>query len=131
MDRAGNLIARLKIPGSGLPQEDLARAAWARAVGKVIARHSRAVSLAGSCLRVEVEDAVWRGQLVTLEPQILAKLREVLGPDTVARIEFRVRIPRRPPQSAERLQPSQDEADRIADPVFRHIYKSSRKRSLA
>lgn len=131
MDRAGKLIARMRVPGGGLSPEDLARAAWPQAVGKKIASHALAVSLARSCLVVEVEDPVWRGQLARLEGQILARLREILGPELVTRIDFRLRIPRRLPQPAGQRQAATDEADGIADPVLRHLYKSSRRKSSA
>lgn len=121
----------MRVPGGDLSPEDLARAAWPQAVGKKIASHALAVSLARSCLVVEVEDPVWRGQLARLEGQILARLREILGPELVTRLDFRLRIPRRLPQPAGQRQAATDEADGIADPVLRHLYKSSRRKSSA
>ncbi len=121
----------MKFSGGGPPQEDLVRAAWPLAVGKKIAAHTRAVSLAGGRLRVEVDDEIWQGHLITLAGQILKSLRDIVRPEAVASLEFRLRIPRLPPQLAAARQGASDEADQIADPVFRHLYKSSRKRSGA
>jgi len=70
-------------------------------------------------------------QLSSLEGQILARLDEVLGARLVERIEFRLRIRRKEPQRAAGARPSQDEADRIADPVLRAIYKQQRRRRSA
>jgi len=131
MDRAVKLISRLPLPKGCVTAEELARAAWPQAVGRRIASRARAVALAESTLIVEAEDEVWQGQLSTLRSQILARLKEVLGKEIVADIDFRVRVPRRLPQRAEQAQLSPDEAERIEDPVLRRLYKLSRKRSLA
>jgi predicted nucleic acid-binding Zn ribbon protein len=131
MERAGRLIARLKLPAGSVAPEGLARAAWPPAVGKRIAAHTRAVSLTGSYLVVEVEDAIWQRQLFTLKSQILKKLEEITGQSIVSDIEFRVAVPRRLPQRAERLSATQDDADQIQDPVLRRIYKQKRKRDPA
>ena len=134
MDRAGKLLRELKIGGECLSPEDLARAAWPQAVGPRIARHARAVAwretaAGGPRLIVEVEDAIWKSQLETMRGQILPRLQEVAGRNGVRQIEFRLVPPRREPQRAGRARPSADEADGIADPVMRRIYKESRKRS--
>lgn len=132
MDRAGKLLRGMKIAGECLSTEDLARAAWPQAVGERIARHARAVAWRdapdGARLIVEVEDAVWKNQLETMRPQILPRLQEVAGRNGVRQIEFRLATPRRAPKRAERVRP-QDEADGIADPVMRRIYRESRKRA--
>jgi hypothetical protein len=52
----------------------------------------------------------------------------------VEELEFRIGIPRRQPGRAEERtgsMPLYDEADGIRDPVFRSIYKSSRKKATA
>jgi hypothetical protein len=131
MERAGKLIGKLKLPGGPLSAEKLALANWPHAVGKRIASHARATALKGGCLIVEVEDAVWKRQLFSLQPHILRKLQEILGPGVVSDVEFRVGVPRRLPQRAEKGFSVPDEADLIQDPVFRRLYISSRKRSLA
>lgn len=129
MDRAGKLIRKLGLPGGCLTAEDLARAAWPQAVGRRIASHTRVVALFGSRLVVEVEDAIWQRQLETLRGQILSKLQEVAGKETVQAVEFRPGIPRRLPQRAGDARAAEDEADHIQDPVLRRLYIASRRRS--
>ena len=79
-------------------------------------------------LVVEVEDAMWQRNLHGLRGQILAKLNELLGAEAPSDIEFRIGVPRRPPQREEL---SADEADMIGDPVMARIYKISRRKALA
>lgn len=134
MERAASLLARLK--STNIPLDDLARAAWPQAAGKKLAARTRAVGMVRETLVIEVEDAVWRQQLTALSGQLLANLARVMGPDVVAAIEFRVAPPRRPPQREEAVasqpaSPPADEADRIADPVLRRIYRQSRARAGA
>jgi hypothetical protein len=132
MVRAASLLASLK--SKNLPLEDLARAAWPQAAGKRVAARTRAVGLVRQTLVIEVEDAVWRQQLTSLRGQLLTNIERVMGPGVVDTIEFRVAALRRPPQREEiQAIPAvpQDEADRIADPVLRRIYRQSRARSGA
>jgi predicted nucleic acid-binding Zn ribbon protein len=131
MERAGRLIARLKLPSGSVSPEDLARAAWPLAVGKTVAAHTRAVSVVRSSLIVEVEDSVWRRQLFVMKGQILRKMEDVLGSPLVGEIEFRIGVPKRPPHRAEQPRPAADEADRIQDPILRRIYIAKRKRETA
>jgi predicted nucleic acid-binding Zn ribbon protein len=100
-------------------------------VGKRIAAHARAVSLAGNRLVVEVEDLIWQRQLCVLEGQILRRLEEVVGQSVVRKVEFRVSPRRRQPRRAEEPSPAKDEADQIQDPVLRAIYKEQRRRKSA
>lgn len=136
MERAGRLIGKLKLTASAVSPEELAKAAWAAAVGKKIAAHSAAVSLVRGCLLVEVEDAVWQRQLTTLRGQIVGRLQEITGPEMVREVAFRPMIPRRMPQRAETARPQDfqltaDDADSIADPILRRLYKTSRKKASA
>ncbi|MCC7174742.1 MAG: DUF721 domain-containing protein [Bryobacterales bacterium] len=131
MERAGRLLSKLKIPAGAMRPDDLARAAWAPAVGSKVAAHTQAVWFSGARLVVEVEDAIWQRQLAVLRGQILKRLEEVLGHPLVAEIEFRLRPRRRMPQLAETPRFSQDEADQIPDPVLRSIYKQQRRRRSA
>jgi predicted nucleic acid-binding Zn ribbon protein len=132
MERAAKSLARLKLSEAITP-EDLARAAWPAAVGKRIASHASAKSLVRDSLIIEVEDAIWRKNLFQLRFQILAKLSEVLGSGIVKDVEFRVPTTRRPPQPALRLSEKSaiDEADGIADPGMRIVYKQARKKASA
>jgi predicted nucleic acid-binding Zn ribbon protein len=129
MDRAGKLIGGLKIGGESVPAEVLARAAWPQAVGARIAAHTRPVAFRDWRLVVEVEDATWKSQLETMSGQILERLREMAGKDAVRSLEFRLGVPRRQPQRAEQARATRDEADGIADPILRRLYRASRKRS--
>jgi hypothetical protein len=81
-----------------------------------------------------VDDAVWRRQLFTMSGMILEKIRKVLGPGIVEELEFRIAPPRRPPARetlGRKAAPLFDEADRIADPALRRIYRAARKKELA
>lgn len=131
MERAASLLTRLK--SRNLPVEDIARAAWPQAAGKRVAARTRAISLVRQTLVVEVEDIVWRQQLNALRGQLLTNIARILGSSAVESIEFRVGIPRRPPQREELAASvaQADEASAIADPVLRRIYRQSRNRTGA
>lgn len=132
MERAGKFLAKLKLD-SAISEEQLACSAWPAAVGGRIAKHSSAKSLVRSRLVIQVDDVVWQKQLYQLRSPILAKLREHLGDGVVNELEFRVAIPRRPPQPAQSLKECavSDEADRISDPIMRILYKQARKKASA
>ncbi|MGO9232511.1 MAG: DciA family protein [Bryobacteraceae bacterium] len=127
------LIRGLRLPGDMITESDLACAAWAQAVGKRIAAHTRAAKLVRRRLVVEVEDRIWQQQLFVLSYQIVRNLARHLGPDMVEDLEFRVvprrREPQRAAQSAAVL--VADEADAIVDPVLRGLYKASRTKARA
>lgn len=143
MERASKLIRGLGLPGDTMSAEELACAVWPEAVGKKIAAHTRAARMVRSRLVVEVEDSTWQRQLFALTPHVLRNLEKNLGAGLVEDLEFRVVPRRREPQRADRSMPqlfarqadSQpalwDEADGIADPVLRGIYRASRKKALA
>ena len=133
MERASRVLTKLKVASSRDLTPDFAAAAWTVAVGKTIARHSSAIGLVGQRLVVEVEDAVWQRQLWALRGQILRSLDKALGhPPIVTELEFRIAGPRRKPvqvaDERQRIMPQQtDEADSIRDPIFRSIYRASRR----
>jgi hypothetical protein len=144
MERAGRLIGKLQLPKGTIDPESMARSAWPAAVGKRIAARTRAVKLVRSALVVECEDSTWQRQLNTLSWQILRNLNTMLGEGVVTSIDLRPVPPRRGMQSAESARPFElgaplrplqqqkatgDEADRIQDPVFRMLYKQSRKKA--
>ena len=138
MERAGRLIARWKTSGDCVAPEDLARAAWRVAAGKKITAHTTGVILEKKRLVVLTEDDVWRRQLSTLRPQLLANLAKILGEGTVTRLEFQVVRPRIGPgreqelrRPAARQGAVTDEADHIEDPVLRELYKRARQRESA
>jgi hypothetical protein len=133
MERASKLIRGLRLPGETITAEELACAAWAQAVGKKIAAHTRPAKLVRTRLVVEVEDRIWQRQLFALTWQIVRNLERHLGPGLVEDMEFRIVPRRREPQRATEVLPGlfRDEADAIADPVMRGIFKASRKKALA
>lgn len=129
MQRASRILGKLK--NSEVSAEDIACGSWARAVGNRIAAHARAARLVRTKLIVEVEDTVWRGNLLSLSPHIVRNIAEAIGPGIVEDLEFRVIPPRREPRRAlsSTPEPALDDADQIADPVLRNIYKASRTRA--
>lgn len=133
MERASKLIRGLRLSGDVITPEQLCCAAWPEAVGTKIARHTRPAKLVRTRLVVEVEDNTWQRQLFALTPHILKNLEKTLGRGLVEDLEFRI-VPRRRDavlarQAVAALLP--DDADSIADPVMRDLYKLSRKKAQA
>ena len=131
MERASKFIRGLGLPGETITAEELACAAWAPAVGKKVASHTRASKLVRNKLVVEVEDKIWQRQLFALTYQILRNVVKGIGPGIVEQLEFKIVPRRREPARASTSMPLFDEASGIEDPVLRDIYRAARKRSLA
>ena len=135
MQRASRVISTLDQLRDSCDRSDIVCAAWNRAVGKKIAAHTRAAKMVRETLVVEVEDWMWQRNLQGLSKVILSNLEKTVGPAIVTDIEFRVIPPRRGPQRAEASSPASalepDEADAIADPVLRRIYRTKRSREIA
>ena len=134
MERASRLITKLPAGENSIDSDALVRTAWPLAVGKKIAARTRPARMVRTRLIVEVEDAIWRKQLFTLSRQILTNLERHLGQGVIEELEFRVMPLRRDAQRARVAQPAAaapDEADEIADPVLRNIYKCARRKALA
>jgi hypothetical protein len=138
MERAARVANDSQISKNLLAEEDLIRASWTAAVGKIVASHTSRLRLVRSTLIVEVEDAIWQRQLFTMSSQIVSRLRKVTGSPLVTDVEFRIGVPRREPQRAPAahatpLTPDQpaDEAERIQDPVLKKVYRLSRKKATA
>jgi hypothetical protein len=133
MERASKLIRGLPLPGDTLSAQELACAAWPNAVGKRVAMHTRAARLVRTKLVVEVEDHIWQRQLFALSRQILGNLAKSVGPGLIDDLEFKIVPRKRDPARAKVSVPSPlfDEADGIADPVMRDIYRAARKKALA
>jgi predicted nucleic acid-binding Zn ribbon protein len=130
MERISRLMGKLTTRGGPVDLDEVVRSAWPLAVGKHIAAHTRADRMVRTRLIVEVEDALWQRNLFVMTRQILERLARYLGPGLVEDVEFRVVPLRRQPQLARVAQPALrelDEAEQIADPVMRHIYRNSRK----
>lgn len=120
MERAGRLIAKLKLSPELADPEARARAAWNVAAGKKIGSHTLAAALVRDTLIVEVEDIIWQRQLASLEHFLLRNLTETLGEPLVKKIDFRTMPPRRRPQRAETARPSRE---KINDPVLDLVYR--------
>ncbi len=133
MERASKLLRSLAFAGESVSPETLAAAVWADAVGKKIAAHTRVMRMVRTRLIVEVEDRIWQRQLLSLSPFIVANLAKSLGSGLVEDVEFRTMPRRREPQRATRPVPvaALDEADGIADPVLRRLYRISRMKAGA
>lgn len=130
MERASSFVRRLS--RGIITPEEMALAAWPDAVGKRIAGHTRAAKLVRTRLVVEVEDATWQRNLFSLSRHILHNLEKALGPGLVDDLEFRILPRRREPVVARSSVPTLlDDADAIADPVLRDLYKLSRKKAQA
>lgn len=115
-----------------MSRDELAAAAWRAAAGRTIAGRTRILGLVRDRLVVEVDDALWQRNLHALRSQILANFRNLLEDAAPKELEFRIGSPRRPPQRVEQPSPqSQDEADAISDPIWRHLYKASRRKATA
>jgi hypothetical protein len=135
MDQASRFIARWTGVSDVIGHERIACAAWSKAVGSKIAKRTRAVKLVRTTLVVEVDDELWRKNLWSLRYQILRNLEKAIGPELVANVEFRVMPPRFGPQREVEtrlaLDIPLDEAESIADPGLRRIYKAARRRETA
>jgi hypothetical protein len=129
MERAGRSFARWTAAQAHLSAEEMVMAAWPAAIGRRLAGRTRAVALVRSRLVVEVEDPVWQRNLYLLRHQILDKLKDLLGQNAPGDLEFRVGVPRRPPQREESM--VRDEADAITDPVLGRLYRISRRKAGA
>ncbi|MBV9504451.1 MAG: DUF721 domain-containing protein [Acidobacteriia bacterium] len=133
MERASKLIRGLRLPSETITAEELVCRAWAGAVGKKIADHTRAARMVRTRLIVEVEDRIWQRQLFALSRQILANLEKQIGAGVVDDLEFRiVALVRRGPQrAAAPTATGEDDGDFIPDPVLRGIYKAARMKAQA
>ncbi len=132
MESASRIIGKWASSDRPITAEQVVLSAWARAVGKNIARNSRPAKLVRTRLVVEVQDAGWQKSLFVLSRHILSNLEKAVGPGLVDDLEFRIVPRRREAQRATTAMPLfTDEADRIADPVLRDIYKAARRREIA
>jgi len=134
MERASRILGKLQIKPvevAGVKSYHLAPGAWAAAVGKKVASHTKPTFLHNGTLTVEVEDAVWQTQLRTLEPSILPRIEKIVGSKVIERIEFRIMPPRRQPAIAPASHAVTDESSAISDPVMRRVYQTARRKAKA
>lgn len=134
MERAGRLIGQMNRASRIMTDEELVRAAWPLAVGNKITRYTAVAALVRKTVVVEVQDMIWQRQLNTLRQQIVKNIVDIVGPGIVDDLELRPMTPKRRPRRAEtarREAPLFDEADAIAAPSLRLVYKESRKKASA
>ncbi len=62
--------------------------AWPLAAGEAISQQAPAREFAAGCLRLEIRNPAWEAELRRLEPELLARLRQVLGAPRVQRLEW-------------------------------------------
>ncbi len=143
MQRASQIIGQITAASKRykdvdplLDAEQVAMAAWDRAVGKKIAQHTRVRSLVRGKLIVETGEQLWQRNLFFMSQAILRKVQAALGPNVVTDIEFRCVPARKEPQRAEAVtgaakQAVDDDAERITDPGLRRLYRAARQRDTA
>jgi len=134
MDQASRIIAQWKGGSDFISPEQIACAAWKKAVGPRLALRTSALKLVRDRLVIEVEDETWRDNLYSLRPVILRNLEQTLGPGVVRQISFEIRPRRIEPQRENGFALTADETDNgvdIVDPGLRRIYRMARKRATA
>jgi hypothetical protein len=131
MESIGRIFRKLSDEECQISSDQLVMSSWPGAVGKNIAKRTRAAKMVRKRLVVEVEDQILQQQLFVMQRHILANLELKVGPGLVDELFFKVAPRRMEPQRATSSLPSLDEADRIADPVMRQIYKSARRKESA
>ena len=130
MQRAGQLIGKLKMSRDPADSEARAIAAWRVAAGKKIAEHTRATAVVRGSLIVEVEDVVWQRQLNTLRHFLVRNLTAALGEVLITDIDFRP-MPAAKEAAESGTTSRADKSGQIADPVLDLLYRQSRNRNTA
>ncbi|MBM3738666.1 MAG: DUF721 domain-containing protein [Acidobacteria bacterium] len=133
MERAIKLLVESPLAETCLSDEVLARAAWAKAVGKKIADHSMPMHMVRDRLVVDVDDEIWKKQLTPMSGQIVDRLNQVIGRAAVRDIQFRTGAKRRGPGSAAfPVRPAaQVHPDGIKDPILGRLYRARLKKGTA
>lgn len=138
MNQASRILASIAGPDESdvISTTRIAVGCWRKVVGKRLADKTRAQKLVRNTLVVEVEDEMWQKQLWSLRYYILRNVEKAIGPNIVKELEFRVMPPRRDPQretgnAMPLFNTHADDADSIADPDLRRIYKAARRREIA
>ena len=138
MNQASRILASIAGPDESdvISTTRIAVGCWRKVVGKRLADKTRAQKLVRNNLVIEVEDEMWQKQLWSLRYYILRNVEKAIGPNIVKELEFRVMPPRRDPQretgnGMPLFNTHADDADSIADPDLRRIYKAARRREIA
>jgi predicted nucleic acid-binding Zn ribbon protein len=95
--RIGKAIGELAAGWGILEAAETARliAAWERIVGSAVARRCQPVLLKDGLLRVEAFAPAWAGELKYLAPEIVRRVNEELGGETVSEVRISVARPRK------------------------------------
>jgi hypothetical protein len=80
----------LKSSLSGMREEDRLAAAWTVACGHAMAEHGAVVGYAGGVVRVEVADAMWMRQMISLGGVLQREMARISGLP-VAAIHFELK----------------------------------------
>lgn len=140
-----------KQPQKHLPAEEIVRASWAHLVGVQVAARTQVFRLYRETLIVHVPDRAWQSQLRRLEPQLLARVNQLLGRRLVAALDFRVdaslaapadvAAAAAPPRTPPRKGPAREEAPArdaeleasaraIGDPELRALFLRTSQKML-
>ena len=91
MERAGTRLETIVAKAPHLaPAAESPLLAWPVACGSAVAERTRAVAFSDGILRVEVSDAGWRHELMSLAPRYVAAINRYAAVQ-VRRIEFVVK----------------------------------------
>ncbi|HYM11678.1 MAG TPA: DUF721 domain-containing protein [Bryobacterales bacterium] len=136
MQSAAELLPQVyrKLSRQAADEEALLLALWPVVVGEKVAARTHPVRLFGATLIVETAAQDWRRQLARMTGEIVTRLNAAAGKPVLKDIEFRVAVrsaPLPPCRAASSTGLPQDEADAIADPHLRRLYRLSRRRAQA
>jgi hypothetical protein len=116
-----------KLAKDAVDEQALLLALWPAVAGERVAEKARAVRLFGRTLIVETLDPAWRRELAAITGLIVSRLNAAAGKAVVEDVQFR--LARRPPRRAFTAAGTGDEAEAIADPHLRRLYRISRQAS--
>ena len=129
MERAGQVLGKLKLAKQGVSDEELARSAWPAAVGKKIALRTRASVWCGPGWSLKSKMRFGSASCGLCKDRFSKASRRCSVVISSTELEFRIGVPRMKPTRAEALPLSGDEADLIRDPVFRSELQSCTQES--
>lgn len=88
MEHIGQALQRIVIDAvRRAPSEDVPLLAWPIACGSAVAEKTQALGFAEGELTIQVPDAAWRTQLLSLAGEYLRQLHEITG-GRVQRLRF-------------------------------------------
>jgi len=134
MRRVAELLPQVyrKLARQAADEQALLLGLWPVVVGDKIAARTRPLRLSGATLVVEAANQQWRKELFRMTLDIVRRLNTAAGAAVVQDVQFLVAVPTAslPPKRASSASGfARDEADAIADPHLRRIYRRSRQRA--